>query len=92
MIRNCKKSLNKMTSTLKPSSDPEAIKNTVDVCIERFGLPDIVINTAAGNFFHQHKSCLQIPGKQFICNLGYWQTLEKGKKSLQFFSYCYSVC
>ena len=30
--------------------DPEAIKNAVDTCVEKFGLPDIVINNAAGNF------------------------------------------
>lgn len=30
--------------------DPEAIKNAVDICVEKFGLPDIVINNAAGNF------------------------------------------
>ncbi|CAB3978576.1 Hypothetical predicted protein [Paramuricea clavata] len=30
--------------------DPEAIKNAVDACVEKFGLPDIVINNAAGNF------------------------------------------
>lgn len=30
--------------------DPEAVKNAVDICVEKFGLPDIVINNAAGNF------------------------------------------
>ena len=30
--------------------DPEAITNAVDACVEKFGLPDIVINNAAGNF------------------------------------------
>lgn len=44
--------------------DPEAIKNAVDVCVERLGLPHIVIDSAAGSFIYQQKGCLQIPGKQ----------------------------
>lgn len=44
--------------------DPEAIKNAVDVCVERLGLPDTVINSAAGSFIYHQKGCLQIPGKQ----------------------------
>ena len=30
--------------------DPESVKNGVDITIREFGLPDIVINNAAGNF------------------------------------------
>lgn len=30
--------------------DPEAIRKAVDTCVDKFGLPDIVINNAAGNF------------------------------------------
>lgn len=30
--------------------DPEAISKAVDVCVDKYGLPDIVINNAAGNF------------------------------------------
>ena len=30
--------------------DPEAIRKAVDACVDKFGLPDIVINNAAGNF------------------------------------------
>lgn len=30
--------------------DPQDVKNAVSVCIEKLGLPNIVINNAAGNF------------------------------------------
>lgn len=30
--------------------DPSHIKSAVDKCVSQFGLPDIVINNAAGNF------------------------------------------
>ena len=30
--------------------DPSAIKTAVDTCVQEFGLPNIVINNAAGNF------------------------------------------
>lgn len=30
--------------------DPSNIKSAVDKCVSEFGLPDIVINNAAGNF------------------------------------------
>ena len=30
--------------------DPAAIKTAVDTCVQEFGLPNIVINNAAGNF------------------------------------------
>ena len=30
--------------------DPAAIKAAVDLCVEKFGLPDVVVHNAAGNF------------------------------------------
>ena len=30
--------------------DPAAIKAAVDACVEKFGLPDVVVHNAAGNF------------------------------------------
>ena len=30
--------------------DPAAVKTAVDTCVQEFGLPNIVINNAAGNF------------------------------------------
>lgn len=30
--------------------DPEVVKNAVDICVKELGLPNIVINNAAGNF------------------------------------------
>ena len=30
--------------------DPAAIKAAVDSCVEKFGLPDVVVHNAAGNF------------------------------------------
>ena len=30
--------------------DPEAVKNAVDILVAELGLPNIVINNAAGNF------------------------------------------
>ena len=30
--------------------DPAAIKTAVDTCVQEFGLPNIIINNAAGNF------------------------------------------
>lgn len=30
--------------------DPEAVKNAAEACVVRFGLPNIVVNNAAGNF------------------------------------------
>merc|ERR1711884_354925 len=30
--------------------DPAAIKTAVDTCVEEFGLPDVIIHNAAGNF------------------------------------------
>lgn len=70
----------------------------MDVCFERFGLPDIVINEAAGNFISQTarlspnnwQTIVDIGHSvkwHCICNLRHWQTLDKGKKSLQFFSH-----
>ena len=30
--------------------DPAAIKAAVDSCVDKFGLPDVVVHNAAGNF------------------------------------------
>jgi hypothetical protein len=41
--------------------DPIAIKTAVDKCVAEFGLPNIVINNAAGNFIEECRNCLPCP-------------------------------
>lgn len=66
--------------------DPEAIKNAVDVCVEKFGLPDIVINNAAGNFISPTERLSPNAWKtivDIVLNGTAYVTLEIGKRLIK---------
>lgn len=66
--------------------NPEAVKAAADICVDKLGLPDIVINNAAGNFISptERLSCnafrtileIVLHGTAFV-------TLEFGKRLIE---------
>ena len=66
--------------------NPEAVKAAADMCVDKLGLPDIIINNAAGNFISptERLSCnafrtileIVLHGTAFV-------TLEFGKRLIE---------
>lgn len=66
--------------------DPEAIKTAVDTVVERFGLPDVVVNNAAGNFISPTERLSPNAFKTIIdivLNGTAFLTLDVGKRMIE---------
>ena len=66
--------------------DPEAIKNAVDKCVGKFGLPDIVINNTAGNFISPTERLSPNAWKtivDIVLNGTAYVTLDIGKRLIE---------
>ncbi|XP_069113399.1 2,4-dienoyl-CoA reductase [(3E)-enoyl-CoA-producing], mitochondrial-like [Argopecten irradians] len=63
--------------------DPETVKKAVDQCVEAFGLPNVVINNAAGNFISPSERLSPNAWRtitDIVLNGSAYVTLEIGKR------------
>lgn len=66
--------------------DPEAIKSAVDACVTEFGLPNVVVHNAAGNFISPTERLSPNAFKTIIdivLNGTAYLTLDVGKRMIQ---------
>ena len=65
---------------------PEAVKAAVDAAVAKFGVPDVVINNAAGNFISPSERLSANAFRTIVdivlCGTGY-MTLEMGKRMIE---------
>lgn len=66
--------------------DADAVKAAVDACVERLGLPDVVVNNAAGNFISPTERLSANAFKtivDIVLNGTAHLTLDVGKRMIQ---------